>query len=275
MKGSVKDSMKETIPFFRTAWLALNPWRYDEARETGTGKFFKYFFSFVFLAFVLTVILMLPAIGGFVSGQMDSFKTLRVSVETEMQKPIMFPEQQPYITIDTREPEAELKEGKILITDQNIHMKGMGGKTTTKPLAPYKDLLANEVIVILALLLMLPSILFLFYIGYAVKLLALVLAAALTGFIIGRIAKFDLPFTDALKAGLLAATPMVIIDVIRMPFRLEVYYAQYIAFAIFFIAGAIKIGEFETGGRRRSGKKSLKPGKRSGKGGYVDLTGKA
>ncbi len=267
MKGSVKESMKETLPFFRTIWLALNPWRYDEARETGTGKVFKYFFSFVFLAFVIAVLLMLPAIGSIVSEQLDNFKTLTVSVDTEMEKPVVFPEKRPYIIIDTREPEAMLKEGKILITGDNMYTKGLTGKVDKHPLGPYKDLLANEVVLIIAILLMLPSLLFLFYIGYAIKLLLVALLAAVLGFIIGRIIKFELLFKDALKTGLLAATPMIIIDVIRMPFGLNVYGAEYIAFAIFFIVGAIKIGDFEGGGRRRS--------RKPGKGRYIDLTKKA
>lgn len=267
MKGSVKESMKETLPFFRTVWLALNPWNYDEARETGTGKVFKYFFSFVFLAFVLAVLLMLPAIGSIVSEQLDNFKTLTVSIGTEMEKPVVFPEKQPYITVDTREPEATLKEGKILITGENLYTKSLTGKIGKHPLGPYKDLLANEAILIIAILLMLPSLLFLFYVGYAIKLLLAVLVAAVLGFIIGRIVKFELLFKDALKTGLLAVTPMIIIDVIRMPFGLNVYGAEYIAFAIFFIVGAIKMGEFEGGGRRGS--------RKPGKGKYVDLTKKA
>jgi hypothetical protein len=260
----MKEKMKESIPFFKTIWLALNPWRYDELGEKPTRSVFKYFFSFVFMAFVLAILFMLPAIAGLVTNQMDHFDVLEVKFNTTMNSPVVFPENNPYITLDTRKEEGKLKEGKFLITDDYLYRKKMfTGKVAREPLGPYKNLLANEGMVILLLLLMMPSLLFLFYIGYAIKVLLVVLIAAVLGLVLGRIIKFELQFVDALKAGLLAATPMIIIDLIRLPFALNVYFAQYIAFLIFFIVGIIKVGEFEGASpRRRKGKK----------GRYVDLT---
>ena len=258
----MKESVKQNVPFFKTIWLALNPWRYDEVREKGTGRIFKYFFSFVFLGFIVSVLLMLPAIAGVVYDQLDNFETLVVDVNATMDKPVVFPEKRPYMTIDTREPERMLKEGNILITEKNLHRKTFFGNVKKYPLGPYKDLLENEGIIILMLLLMLPSLLFLFYIGYAIKVLLIILVATILGFIIARIVKFELLFRDVLKTGLLAATPMIIIDVIRMPFNFNVYFAQYIAFLVFFIVGIIKVGEFEGAGRRK---------KHKHKGKYIDL----
>ena len=262
MKQNIKESMKQNLPFFRTIWLALNPWRYDEARQIGTGKVLKYFFSFLFMIFVLSILLMLPSLVGFVDKQLENFDTLEVSMNTSMKEAVVFPEKDPYITIDTRKPERGLKEGKLLLTEENLHRKTLFGKIKKHPLEPYKDLLSNEGIIITTLVLMLPSLLFIFYLGYAIKILILIFAVVLLGFIITRIAKFDVFFRDAAKTGLLAATPMIIIDLIRLPFGFNVYYAQYIAFLIFFIVGIIKIGEFE-------GTRPRKRHKHKGK--YIDL----
>ncbi len=264
----MKEEVKRSVPFFRTIWLALNPWRYDELRERRTGGIFKYFFSFVFMAFVLAILFMLPTLATFAYNQLSHFDVLEVKFNTSMNSPVVFPESRPYITLDTRQSEGTLKEGKHLITDEYIYSKKiLSSQVERRPLGPYKDLLDNEWAIVILLLLMLPSILFLFYIAYAVKVLLIVLAATLLAFIIGRIAKFEIPFTDGLKAGLLAATPMIIIDLIRMPFALNLYGAQYIAFLIFFITGAIKIGEFEGSGSRKHKRKS-----RGGGGKYIDLT---
>lgn len=264
----MKEEVKKSLPFFKTIWLALNPWRYDKLQERGTGSAFKYFFSFVFLAFVVAIVLMLPAIASFANNQISHFDVLEVKFNTSMNSPVVFPENNPYITIDTRKAEGTLKEGKYLITDDYMYRKGIFGKVQREALGPYKDLGANDWIVVVLLLLMTPSLLFMFYIAYALKLLLVVLLAAALAWLAGRLLRFELPFTDAIKAGLLAATPMIIIDLIRLPFALNLYYAQYVAFLIFFVVGVIKLGDFEGGsGRTRKRKK-----KGRSKGGYVDLT---
>ncbi|MBU2561251.1 MAG: DUF1189 family protein [Nanoarchaeota archaeon] len=259
----MKESVKESVPFFKTIWLALNPWRYDEAKDRGTGNILKYFFSFVFLAFVLAVILMLPMIANLVNNQMSHFKVLEVKFNTSMTSPVVFPENNPFVTIDTRKSEGELKEGKFLITEDYLYTKTMFGKVRRDALGQYKNLTQNEGIVIALLLLMLPSLMFLFYIAYAIKVLLIALAATVLGFVIARLVKFELTFLEALKAALLATTLMIIIDLAKLPFNLNVYFAQYIAFLILFIVGVIKMGEFEgRGGRSKK------------KGHYIDLSKK-
>ena len=212
---------------------------------------------------------MLPAIASFATNQISHFDTLQVKFNTSMNSPVVFPQNNPYVTIDTRKAEGTLKEGKFLITDDYMYRKGIFGKVQREALGPYKDLGSNQWIVVALLLLMTPSLLFLFYIAYAIKLLLVVLLATIIAWIVGRIAKFDILFSAGLKAGLLAATPMIIIDLIRLPFALNLYYAQYVAFLIFFIVGVIKMGDFEGGssGGLRKRKKS-----RGSKGKYIDLT---
>ena len=256
MKGSVKESVKETIPFFKSIWLALNPWRYDELRDKRMRVVFKYFFSFVFLVFVLSIVFMLPTIGGFVNKQLSNFEKLEVSVNATMKNAMILPENNPVVTVDTRKEEGKLKEGRLLITDKYLYVNYPFRLTVERyEIGSYKDLLVNQGIIVSVLLLMLPSLLFLFYMVYAIKVLFIILLATIIGFVISRVAKFEILFGDTLKTGLFAATPMLIIDLIRLPFGFNVYYAQYIAFLIFFIVGMIKVGEFEGRGHRKTHKK--------------------
>ncbi|MFH1669296.1 MAG: hypothetical protein ABIA62_05185 [Candidatus Woesearchaeota archaeon] len=257
--------MNKLIPFFKTVWLALNPWRYGELKEKTSWMLMKYFFSFVLLAFIAAVVLMLPTIAGFVSTQMSHFDRLEVKFNTSMNSAIVFPERDPFVTLDTRKSEGTLKEGRILITDDNLYYKMPLSKVKKEAVGGYKDLVANEEILMTLVLLMLPSILFLFYLLYAIKIFLFILLATLVCFVIIRLVKFDASFSEIFRTGLLAATPMIIIDLIRLPFGLNLYYAQYIAFFIFFIVGVIKVGDFE--GMRHSKKK----GKH---GHYVDMTKK-
>lgn len=256
MKGSVKESVKESIPFFKLIWLALNPWRYDELKDKRMRSIFKYFFSFMFLVFVLSIVFMLPTIGGFVNKQLSNFETLDVSINATMKTALVLPEDNPVVTVDTRKSEGKLKEGRLLITDKYLYVKYPFRSNVEKyELGSYKNLLANQGIIVLVLLLMLPSLLFLFYMAYVLKVLLIILLTVIIGLVIARIVKFEILFKDVLKTGLLAATPMLIIDLIRLPFGFNVYYAQYIAFFIFFIVGLIKVGEFEGRSHRNTHKK--------------------
>ncbi|MFC1742244.1 hypothetical protein ACFL3V_06945 [Nanoarchaeota archaeon] len=264
--------MKESVPFFRTIWLALNPWRYDEMSDRELGSISKYFFSFVFVAFVLAIVLMLPMIASFVNNQMSHFDVLEVKFNTSMNSAVVFPENDPYVTIDTREAEGKLKEGKYLITDEYLYRKAfITGKIKQEALGPYKDLAANEGMVVALLLLMAPSLLFLFYVSYTIKILLVVLLVSLISLVVTRVMKFEVDLVDTLKTGLLAATPMIIIDLVRLPFGVNVYFAQYIAFLIFFIVGIVKVGSFE-GFRPKSIKPKRRKIRRSGKGKYIDMT---
>ncbi len=257
--------MNKLVPFFKTVWLALNPWRYGELKEKTPWVLTKYFFSFVLFAFLVAVVLMLPTIAGFVDNQMSHFDTLEVKFNTSMNSPVVFPERDPFVTLDTRKSEGKLKEGSVLITDDNLYYKLPFGKVKKEAIGSYKDLVANEGLLIALVLLMLPSILFLFYILYAIKVFLFLLLMTLLCFVIIRLVKFDVSFSEIFRTGLLAATPMIIIDLVRLPFGLNLYYAQYIAFFIFFIVGVIKVGAFE----------GMRPRKKKSKHGrYVDMTRK-
>lgn len=268
-RSGLNESVKKSLPFFRTIPLAVMPWRYDRLKEKSAVGCFKYFFSFIFLAFVIAVVLMLPTIANFVDSQMSHFDTLAVSFDAKMNSAVMFPKNNPIVTVDTSLKNTTIKEGRVLITDDYIYKKSLLGRITQEPVGAYKNLLANENMVIFILLLMLPSLLFLFYLAYAVKTLFIVLLAVLVGFVVTRLVRFDVSFKETLKIALLSSTPMVIIDLVLLPFNLNIYFAQYAVFLLFFIIGIVRSGDIARGGEfgGSRNKRSYSSG-----GNYIDLT---
>ena len=263
--------MKGFKEFFKTVWLALNPWRYDEVQDRTGKETFKYFFGFLLLMFVIALLLFIPAIASFVGNFMDNFEVFELNTNTTMTSALLIPEEKPVMTIDTRISEGELTEGKLLITDDYVYKKSLfSSKVTRSPVGDYNNLLENQWFLTLLLVLLLPSMLFMFYILYALQALLIILLATIIAFIVARISRFEISFADGFKCGLLAATPMIILDMITTPFRLNTYGAEYVAFAVFFIVGFIKAGSFEGSAprskhRRKSGKR------RKGKGGYIEI----
>jgi len=259
----MKEAVKESLPFFKTIILAICPWRYEDVKERTTGNIMRYLFSFIFLTFFIAILLMLPTIAGFVNSGISHFNRLEVSFNTSMNSPLKIPQNAPVVTIDTSKSTAKLEEGWVFITDDNIYTRNIFGRIDKTPVGEYKNLLANEVVIVLLLILMMPSLLFIFYLAYAVKVIALVLLFTVLGFIIARIAKFDVLFLDILKVGMLSSTPMILIDLIRLPLSFDVYYGQYLVFLAFFIIGVIKVGDFD-GAKPKHGK--------SKRGEYIDLS---
>jgi hypothetical protein len=258
--------------FFKDVWLALNPWRYDEVPDRTGKETFRYFFGFLFLMFVIALLLFIPAIASFVGNFMDHFEVLELKANTTMKSALLIPEERPMVTIDTRISEGELTEGKVLITDDYVYSKKpWSSKVVRSPVGDYNDLLENQWFLTLLLIMLLPAMLFLFYILYAIKALLIILLATLVAFIVARLSRFEVSFADGFKCGLLAATPMIIIDMLTVPFRLNTYGAPYIAFAIFFIVGFIKAGNFEGHSRSRPSRHKSKRGRGGGKGGYIEL----
>ncbi len=250
------------IPFFKTLGLSLLPWKYAELKEKSMRSVFGYLFSFVFLAFFISIIIMLPVIGSFVSTQMSNFEKLEVSFNTTMKKEMSIPQNDPFVTVDTRKSTGKLEEGRFLITDDYMYVKGVMGDIDKYALKEYKNLLNNEGIVVLLLLLLLPSLLFIFYLAYAIKILLIIMLAAAVAFIIARIAKFEITFGNVFRASVFSTTPMILIDIINLPLNFELFYAQYFVFVLFLVIGVIKMGDFEgTHHIHKAGKK-----------GYLDLS---
>jgi hypothetical protein len=255
-KSSEWNSQKE---FLRTIWLALNPWRYDELKERGMVNLFKYFFSFVLVVFVISVLMMTPTIVGFVDNSLAHFNELSIDINTSMNSPLLIPSENPLVTIDTRQSEGTLNEGRMLVTDDYIYTKTPFGKVKQTGSGQYKDILGNEWFLVGLMIMLTPSLLFIFYLGYVIKILLIILLAAILGVIVSRFIRFEVYFRDLFKVGLIGSTIMIIIDMIRLPLGLNLYYSQYLVFLIFFVIGMVRIGEFE--GSR--GKKQSK---------YVDMS---
>lgn len=258
--------------FFKTVWLALNPWRYDELEDYKGTKVFAYFLKFTLFMLAISFLLFIPTLVGFVGNQMEHFDVFEVEFNTSMNSAVVYPEGDPIFTIDTRTSEGELTEGKVLVTDDYVYRKAkFGNKVYKIPISRYENLAENQDMIVTLLVLILPSIVFYAFLGCALKAFLIALLATLLGFIVARMIQFQLSFKDNLKVALLAATPMLIIGLATKPFNINIYGAQYIAFAIFFIVGFIKAGSFEgtskpsKKGKRRGGRKS----KHSGR--YVEL----
>jgi len=217
-------------------------------------------------------VLFIPALYASITSQMGYFKQLDVSINSSMSRPVYLPMGTPLVTIDTRDKHVMPGFEYLLLTQDNFYVKKplwLGAEKIDS--SDFKDLTENQGLLITLILLMLPGLLFLFYVYYLIKTLLVLLLASIIGLIVTRLIKFDITFAALWKVGLLAITPMVIIDFLRFPFGLFIFWVQYIVFVLFFIFGIVKAGDFQTDISRGSSRHSGKNRKRRKGGGAFSL----
>ena len=251
--------MKQWKEFFKNIGYSLNPWKYELFVERLATDLLKQFFMFLGFSIIISLVLFLPAFVALpvtLEEKLDGFDTLVIDINSSMNEPVSLPEHDPFISIDTTSNESN-KDAFVSITGNAIYV----GDTPRLVWQEYRDLLVKKAtigkVATVMLVLMAPSLLVLVFLYFAAKYLLIITLAALIGFIVARALSMAVAFKQLLKTGLIAATPMILIDAIRIPFALQLYALQYVVFGLFFTLGMFKVGSFAP----HKSKKSKRPPK--------------
>lgn len=269
-----KEVLKKTLPFFKAILYSLNPSKYEELIERRFKDIAKYFLSIIFLAFIVSVILMTPKVGVMIDEKLSGFESIDMSINATMQNPVvLFPNSLFFTTvINTNAKKVNTsslnKIENVVTNDYLYHKKLISRKVIVSSVDNLKELKNNKGILLTLIILMLPSLLFLFYLYYLIKILLFILIATCIALIVCRVSRLIISFFEILKIGLFASTALIIIDVLRLPFDFSIYYAQYIVFLVLFIIGIVSIAEFEDKNTRKSHKRKKRKKE------YIEFGGK-
>ena len=237
--------------FVSTVTTALNPKKYDILDIRPLSAAIGYFFAMVFVVFVLMSVLWLPnllTINDYVSEQLNKFDSLSVEVIYDQTEPIVIPEDNPLITIDTLNDYDDIEQGIFLVS---------ANKTFIRPLPFMESQIIEDTdnlaenydqtlpLLSIIILMMIPMALAFLYVYFALKYLLIILIATVIGYVFAGVIHFQINFEQLFKAGLYAATIMAVIGLLTKPFVPNVSYLDYVAFAIIYILAIIRVGEFE------------------------------
>jgi hypothetical protein len=222
-KGKVVKTVRPG--FWKKVMWTLHPKTYSDLSEVRVKKSFNYLLALLLASFILMLIVSIPALINmpeYLKEELNKFETFNISIDIEMSEPAMFTEKDPQVIIDTTTDRTELGREKVLITDEVISYRPYG-KTRTTDISEFEDLTnkKEETAVFLTFLaiLLIPSILITAYLMFLIKYLVIILVFTLLLFISVRIAKKDLGFKKAFNTALYAATPMILLEVILIPFN--------------------------------------------------------
>ncbi|MFC1691659.1 DUF1189 family protein [Nanoarchaeota archaeon] len=247
--------MKDLKNFFTTVGHSLNPWSYDKLADRVFNKVLKYFFSLLFLAFFIMILIAIPKIitlPNYLSNEFMSFEKLEIKINQSMTEPITLSQNMPLITIDTitdyeNITTLEKEKGKLLINNKKILFKPFF-KTRIYMTEDYENLLDNSdqlnKIITIIVIMMLPMLLILLFVCFFIKFALMILIGSVLAFVITRLIKFEITFAETLKVGIFASTLMILGVLLTLPHSIETYYIPYIIFLLYLILGTINAGGF-------------------------------
>jgi hypothetical protein len=176
--------------FLTEVWqtFAWNHWA--DISEYSLGKALGFFSRILLLAFLLMLLLMIPALiklPGVISEQLAKFDTLRLSSNVTMSSPVKLPRSDPLLILDTTGAYTALSSERVLITNDKIFYRPFF-TTYDVNTEDLKDLKNNrdDVKAFLAMLafFLLPSVLVYAYVFIWLKYFLLILALSIILFVV-------------------------------------------------------------------------------------------
>ncbi len=237
--------------FIQTVFHALNPKQYHKLGRFSLKSSFVYFFTLIFAAFIVMSALFVPALFSLpdtIAQEFGKFNDLAVQIVYDQKEPVVLTENYPLVTIDMKNSYEDIDEGLLLISKDATFYRLLPYGGTSK-ISDSQNLLENsdevgELLAVLAFIAT-PMVLAYAYVYFVIKYIVAVALLALVGFVVARVARFDISFHDTMRAGLFAATPMVLVDMLTKPFIPSVGFLEYLVFIIYFVLGCLVLGEFD------------------------------
>ncbi len=222
-KGRVVKTVRPG--FWKKVLLTLHPKKYSELSTRTIRSGLKYLLSLLLASFIIMCILALPSVVSmpqYIESELSKFSKLNISIDTEMDSPVMIPEKDPQIVVDTTNTAKEMGNEKILITEDYAYYRPYG-RTMRYNLSEFKDITAHKketskFLTFLAILLI-PTVLITSYVIFLVKYILMIIVVALILFLAAKIARKNLSIFRSLNTALYASTPMILIEVIFIPFN--------------------------------------------------------
>ncbi|MEM4336768.1 MAG: DUF1189 family protein [Candidatus Woesearchaeota archaeon] len=247
----------EPIPFFSTFGkiFALND--YDDFAEQKVGRSIKYFLKLMILGTILLFIFSIPKLINFSESfdkSLSKFNYLTISLNYSMKEPLIFFEgdNKKQITIDLNSNATTINKGKILVTNSSIIKRSWFGSSWTNTtgysnIITHKETYKNFFIGFI--LFMLPSLMLLAYIVFAIKFFIIILLVSFLTFVIARTIRFEVDYLHCFNCTLYPFTIAILLSMMLFPYNIHygffrVEWLGYIVSVIFLAIGIQSVGYF-------------------------------
>ena len=248
---------KLPLEFLYTFIKVFNPNAYEELSKRTMKNVFSYFFSILFLSYVIMILIALPVminIESQISSEFSKFDRFDVDINVSMSEPIYV--SQLGLRIDTTE-EVELTNEQIVITEETLQTRP--AICMIKPICwfrddvnkiildDYDDLVEknDDVVSWIAwlILFLLPWIIITMFFVLLVKYIVIALILTGAGWLFARIINRKMKISAMFKVAMYAMTTCVVLDTIRLPLGLSLIYLPFVVSLFFFVIGLLIASE--------------------------------
>ena len=249
----------QIVLLFRKAVYAHLPFTYKHLSQEKVHKTLGYVMFVLALGLFIMCLTILPTLSdlpGFFQEQIGKFETFKLNGEIVQNDPIYLPRDDPQIVIDASGKEPYGGE-MFKLTSENLFFH-----LSTKPqkirvaniLDPTTHPLEASKIIVLLVMFLLPSILFYAYLFLLIKYAFVILLSSIVLFTIVRVMLLiRISCLRTFNIAAYAATPMILIEVISIPFNpkflfplfkymgMTFYATTFLIYLIFLISGFLLV----------------------------------
>lgn len=249
--------------FLKTIFKTINPDAYRDLATRSYKDSQDYFLSVLFIIFCISVLLFLPTFAAMpktIEQNIDQFSILSADVRLQTKQPVLFPEKNPTVIVDTTGTYQNLTKEKMLITGDTVYKKAglcfwfdslcfmvpKEKRVESIPLTDFSDIVAHKssisTMITILFLLALPALLISLYLFFALKYVVIILITTGLVFIISKfIMKSKFPYYRLFRVGIYAITIVMILDLLMIPFRVNLYFIPLLIYFGLLLVGCYLI----------------------------------
>ncbi len=226
--------MRRAKEFVSVFLKSMSPKYYTRLCDKTLSNAARYFLTLVLLCFLVMILIAVPKMYMLKSEfdkQILDVSKFNIRSEFQTVEPVLIPPAEPVIVLDTSN-EREMGDEVLLISSQEVQYNIFWFKGNAKlgTLDFVEDRERSKNLVIYAMLFLLPSFIFYFYLIYMFKYMILILPLTGAAFLLAKLRKHHLNFSQIMTLSLYTATPMILIEVLSIPFFIKRYLLTYAPF---------------------------------------------
>lgn len=221
--------------YLREMAASVHPKNYSSLASNSVWHGLKYIMVIMLISFLVMSLISVPKIFGLpsaISSQLQKFDRLNISADVEMRSPVLFPESNPQVVIDTTGNTRAMSSEKLLVTNDSLYYRPYNSIVRVElaeleDVTEYKESLSNLLTFIAVLVI--PSFLITSYLVFLIKYIVLVLAGCIAVFVFSRLIKKDIGIRRSLMVAAYASTVMIVIEVLFVPFNIplvDIFYKK-------------------------------------------------
>ncbi len=248
--------------FVKEVEYSFNPFKYTKLIENSSYKATKFLIKILIIAFILSMILYIPSLADvpdFIDRQLKKVDEVHVSGNFTLSDPIVLPEENPLLIVDTNHAYSSVGNALFLFTDTSISFNQFGEViqveySELKEFYKVTDKLSKMIFFIV--LLTIPTFALMVYLTFLIKYFLIAFVSSALFYLLLDLTFLQVSFRRIFTISLYSTIILVLLEQILIPIKEDLLYASFgflwikfyvvstLIYLIFFLFNAIIVGKY-------------------------------